>query len=451
LAIEAKSAMLKARINPQGPASKYHFEYDTAEYKEGEAMHGSKVPLPDESIGSGTSDVGVSNEVKGLAPSTTYHFRVVATNELGTSYGKDATFKTCQEPSCQWSLKTTSNPEPRTEAKFEDVSCPSSTVCIAAGQDAYTGRGFGQLWNGSEWKSVIKDSAVVPYGATCSSAVSCEVVGTTNLVNGAPVAERWYEDEVLHKWHLSAQNVPSPAGSSGVVLQEVSCTSASACTAVGGYYNGSRRVTLAERWNGSEWTIQSTPNPASGNTELRGISCASSTSCKAVGTRGSEAVTASWNGSEWTLSLPSLEGEARLEDISCASSTSCMAVGRRGSEALTLVWNGTSWSVKSAPTPSGAKGNVELRGVVCLSSSSCTAVGSYVSASKVGLPTEEKTLAESWNGSEWTIKGSANMEGKSFNRLNAIACSTSIACAAVGGAPNTNLSSESVTLAERWE
>ncbi len=45
-------------------------------------------------------------------------------------------------------------------------------------------------------------------------------------------------------------------------LLGVSCASSTACIAVGYYKNSSEvEVTLAERWNGSEWKVQSTPNP----------------------------------------------------------------------------------------------------------------------------------------------------------------------------------------------
>ncbi|MEA2314573.1 MAG: hypothetical protein QOI03_1265, partial [Solirubrobacteraceae bacterium] len=48
------------------------------------------------------------------------------------------------------------------------------------------------------------------------------------------------------------------------VLSGVSCTTASACTAVGYYVNSAgTRLTLAERWNGTSWATQTTPNPTS--------------------------------------------------------------------------------------------------------------------------------------------------------------------------------------------
>jgi len=65
----------------------------------------------------------------------------------------------------------------------------------------------------------------------------------------------------------------------------VSCTSAQACTAVGDHgASTSPNLTLAERWNGTAWTIQDTPNPVGATaSELRGISCISASACTAAG------------------------------------------------------------------------------------------------------------------------------------------------------------------------
>src|SRR5207249_1271033 len=57
------------------------------------SAYGSSAPcasLP----GSGTSPVAVSAYVEGLAPSTTYHFRIVASNAGGSGNGEDQTFTT---------------------------------------------------------------------------------------------------------------------------------------------------------------------------------------------------------------------------------------------------------------------------------------------------------------------------------------------------------------------
>src|SRR5690349_20698994 len=61
---------------------------------------------------------------------------------------------------------------------------------------------------------------------------------------------------------------PSPnATLSGGKIESVSCSAPGACTAVGTNLNTSGiSVTLAERWNGTSWQRQATPNPP-GNTD----------------------------------------------------------------------------------------------------------------------------------------------------------------------------------------
>jgi phosphodiesterase/alkaline phosphatase D-like protein len=82
------SGTLNATVNPEDETvSDCHFEYGTSE------AYGLIVPCSPPP-GSGTSPVAVSSAVSGLSPSTTYHFRVVATNGTGTSLGADETFKT---------------------------------------------------------------------------------------------------------------------------------------------------------------------------------------------------------------------------------------------------------------------------------------------------------------------------------------------------------------------
>ncbi|HEY8082619.1 MAG TPA: S8 family serine peptidase [Solirubrobacterales bacterium] len=92
-AVKATSAYLYGKVNPEGNAT-YHFEYDTTPYKEGEGPHGTSVPAPAKSIGPANQDLSVSWELKGISPITTYHFRLVASSEYGTSYGEDKTFST---------------------------------------------------------------------------------------------------------------------------------------------------------------------------------------------------------------------------------------------------------------------------------------------------------------------------------------------------------------------
>ncbi|HEX6752606.1 MAG TPA: 6-bladed beta-propeller [Solirubrobacterales bacterium] len=86
--VTLEGATLHGRVNPNGFETTYRFEYGTT------TSYGTSAPVPDKNIGSGSSEVEVEEEVAGLAPGTTYHFRVVATNAEGTSFGLDETFTT---------------------------------------------------------------------------------------------------------------------------------------------------------------------------------------------------------------------------------------------------------------------------------------------------------------------------------------------------------------------
>jgi hypothetical protein len=78
-------AILLGDVNPEGLDTRYHFEYGPqgAEYA---------ASTPEQDAGSGTSALPVGATVTNLEPDVPYHFRVVATNSAGTSYGGDQTF-----------------------------------------------------------------------------------------------------------------------------------------------------------------------------------------------------------------------------------------------------------------------------------------------------------------------------------------------------------------------
>ena len=86
--ITQTSATLDATVNPEGgEVSECKFEYGAT------TPYGSSAPCTP-SPGSGESPVAVSATVTGLVTNTTYHFRIVATNPGGTSYGADQTLMT---------------------------------------------------------------------------------------------------------------------------------------------------------------------------------------------------------------------------------------------------------------------------------------------------------------------------------------------------------------------
>ncbi|HEX5376422.1 MAG TPA: fibronectin type III domain-containing protein, partial [Solirubrobacterales bacterium] len=97
----ADAATLHGKVGPNGVATTYQFEYGPT------TAYGSVAPASPKSAGSGSGHVAVSEEIAGLQPKTTYHFRVTATNAKGTVYGEDKTFSTW----ASWSLASTANPQ----------------------------------------------------------------------------------------------------------------------------------------------------------------------------------------------------------------------------------------------------------------------------------------------------------------------------------------------------
>src|SRR5262249_49700269 len=150
--------------------------------------------------------------------------------------------------------------------------------------------------------------------------------------------------------------------SQGTFFNAVSCSPASSCTAVGSFTDSSGTgAALAERWNGTSWAVQSVPNPSGAQSSfLSGVSCTSSTACIAVGSSTLGTLAEQWNGPAWRLQPPPSPGPPPiLLAVSCASSSACTAVGTTDSSGggVTLAerWNGTKWTVKSTPNPSGSQ------------------------------------------------------------------------------------------------
>ena len=77
---------LSGTVNPNGAATHYKFEYGIST--------GYGATSPEGQLPSGTSADGVSTELKSLLPNTTYHFRLVAGNSVGSTPSEDKEFTT---------------------------------------------------------------------------------------------------------------------------------------------------------------------------------------------------------------------------------------------------------------------------------------------------------------------------------------------------------------------
>jgi hypothetical protein len=183
-------------------------------------------------------------------------------------------------------------------------------------------------------------------------------VGSVNGTHGTLV-EHWNGSY----WAI----VPSPPQSFGdnYILTAVAALSANDIWAVGLIDQGSGfQRTLTEHWNGSSWNIVSSPNPGSYYSRLDGVTAIAPNDVWAVGSFSSASgsdpdmtLVEHWNGTAWSVvssPSPGLFFNA-LRDVTAASANDVWAVGYASDDLqlpdYTVIehWDGATWSVVSSP------------------------------------------------------------------------------------------------------
>ncbi|HEU0297110.1 MAG TPA: hypothetical protein VFR47_30500 [Anaerolineales bacterium] len=230
--------------------------------------------------------------------------------------------------------------------------------------------------------------------------------GPTTTVNGS--------------WKIvSSPNVGT--GTYGNRLNAVTAVSANDVWAVGFSPHPSGtplyiRQTLIEHWDGRNWSVVPSPNPA-GDTdvELNGVDAISSSDVWAVGHSGDpstipQTLTVHWNGNSWSIvpsPSPGTYNGNVLNAVSGVSANDIWAVGwyqsgATGQEggALTMHWDGTAWTV--VPNPS----RWQLYGVTAISSNDVWAVG-------------EQSILH-WNGMNWSAVSFPPPPGDSYQVFKGI-------------------------------
>jgi hypothetical protein len=169
------------------------------------------------------------------------------------------------------------------------VSCPSTTLCFAAGTYGSGAQTEPLIlrWSSGKW-AVVKvplpagaatSPQIVMGGLSCPGTTHCVAVGSYFDTNG-------HEQGVLltrsgTTW--TAAKAPLLAGAAGnpwVSLNAVSCPTASQCTVGGGYQNtAAQSEGLLLVWSGKTWKAEPTPR---GAYMVKGISCPTTTRCVAV-------------------------------------------------------------------------------------------------------------------------------------------------------------------------
>ncbi len=331
---------------------------------------------------------------------------------------------------CTWSVHLGAEPAAGGES-FQDISCPAPTICIAVGNQSQTGKAFAEEWDGRRWESIGTISAQLR-AISCPTDDWCMVVGD-NPPGSWSLQRRGARGSV--DWVVDPLPVPHSKSWSEMLLNDVSCTAKTNCTAAGNYLTLSYN-NYAARWDGRRWNRERPPNPKDKETPIHGmlgLSCPSSDFCVTVGAFKSLPLVEQWDGGEWKIvPAPHPKGSpsAFLESVFCTSPSACMAVGTatlgKTTGPFAERWDGSKWSIVKTP-PSYGQGAGDLRSVFCLAESSCMAVGGTVSTGQTG-----STIAMSWNGKRWMQRPSP--DPKPFTQFAGVSCPGPRLCMAVGEA-----------------
>ena len=246
-----------------------------------------------------------------------------------------------------WSIQRTPNPEGTLVSSLYGVSCPAANACTAVGaytDDSGRELTLAEVWNGTSWDIQATPN---PSGASvsalaaisCSAPAACTAVG--GFTNSLGTQVTLAESRTAGLWTIGAS--PDPAGAASSDLYAVSCRSPTACNASGYYTTRSGRaantfgtsVRFGEAWDGVSWGIADESRAISTMPGvLHAVSCVSANVCTGVGgSAGSgrtKALAEQWNGTGWTAQStpnPSAASSSNLYSVSCSSATACTAVG----------------------------------------------------------------------------------------------------------------------------
>ena len=183
------SATLNGKVNPNGLPTTAYFQWGTT------TTYGNTTSA--QSLGNGITDVPVATNIGGLAPNTTYHYRVVATNGAGTTAGSDTAFATSNISGGTVTLTVTVVGSGTATGSDGQISCPATcsatytagtpvTITAAPG-NGHTFKQWGGACGGTATTCALTLNANQSVTATFSGATFTDGSGPNSAITGASV------------------------------------------------------------------------------------------------------------------------------------------------------------------------------------------------------------------------------------------------------------------------
>ena len=271
-------------------------------------------------------------------------------------------------------------------------------------------------------------------------------------------------------WNLV--NSPSTNDGGDDILLGTTCANAQECWAVGADLppQGNGASPIVQEWDGSSWSFVATPTTAGSGSAFFSVTCVTSSDCWSVGAllgaTGNPAgpLAENWDGSSWSVvSTPDVVGAAGavLQSVSCVSASDCWAVGDTtdaagtGLGSIALHWDGTTWTV--VPTAPTGQTDEQLNGVTCVAADNCWAVGAAgpnqenpnflpIFPGAVG----DQGIIEHWDGASWTLVPSFAASPPDGGWVSSVMCVSADDCWAAG-ATTGDTGSQSGPLMQQWD
>ena len=278
-------------------------------------------------------------------------------------------------------------------------------------------------WNGTAW-SVATGPNV---GSGSSSLQAITALSATDVwAVGYSVGDSFSQTLILH-WDGTAWSVVTSPNASPYenMLHSVAAISANDIWAVGEFQDVDGNHTLTVHWNGTSWNTVTSPSSGSNGDELFSVAAAASNDVWAVGCTqncynlGAQTLIIHWDGTQWTLISSPNTGFAGnvLYGVVAISTNNAWAVGEYYTGVNTVYhtliqhWDGTHWSIVSSPNIGSDENH--LYAISATAANDMWAVGAF------GFPTQQ-TLILHWDGTAWT-RVSSPSPAPQVNRLNAVA------------------------------